>query len=59
MKIDLSKVRNIFVIDMKRLYFLQFVDVLNLFTGMSTKLKKKCHLYHVNNLKSNVQIALK
>ena len=46
----------------KRLYFLPnfLFSTVKSFHRLSTKLqKKKNNLYHVNNLKSNVQITLK
>ena len=44
------------VIDMKRFYF-HFVDVLNPFKGVN-KIEEKIPLYHINNLKSIVQLAI-
>ena len=40
-------------------FFRQFVDILILVYRLSTKFKKKYNLFHVNNLKSAVQITLK
>ena len=59
-KIFKTKLEFLFqVIDMKTLYFHVNLLTYKSFYRLSTKLKQKYNIYHVNNFKSTVQFTLK